>query len=506
MGIRDCGVAGPCDNEAMSISFRLSAALAVLVAAIILTTSPERAHAARYEVTMGPNYFTPAAITIYAGDTIVWRNSDTMPHTITARGRYFDSGTVQPGGTTAFTFNNEGTHTYDCVFHSGMTGTITVLSRSQQPYTPSPAPAYVPYTYAPAAPSYTYSPSPVPSANADQLRAQAQALLARVQQLQTQLASQSGGALPQGTTGGVVTDSSSCPLIGRSLKIGSTGDDVTRLQQFLARDPAIYSEGVVSGYYGALTEAAVKRWQTKYNIVSSGTPETTGFGVVGPRTAAAIALLCTTGSYGGIPGPSAPNVGGFIQVSPVAGNAPLNVVIQATVNTVNACGGGTYLLDFGDGSQPGYIAIPTGHCTSLTQPFSHQYRYGGIYRITLSAGGHQTFANVQVFGSSAPTPSPSPSPTPTPPPATSWGIVSVTPAVGGDPFTVSVEVEYRACATYSIDWGDGGTPMTIAAKSGCASGTARATHSHTYSGNGAYTITLRDGGGDSKASAGVTII
>src|SRR3989338_8291581 len=195
------------------------------------------------------------------------------------------------------------------------------------------APTYAqPQTYAPPQTYYAPQTSPtyVPPSTADQLRAQTEALLARVQQLQAQLAT--GGSAPAGSTGAEY-DSSSCPLIGRSLKRGASGDDVMRLQQFLARDPSVYPEGLASGFYGALTESAVKRWQEKYNIVSSGSPDTTGYGVVGPRTAAAIALLCTTGSYGGIPGPGpapAP-VGGFIQVTPIAGNAPLTVAIQATV-------------------------------------------------------------------------------------------------------------------------------------------------------------------------------
>lgn len=52
----------------------------------------------------------------------------------------------------------------------------------------------------------------------------------------------------------------------------------------LAEDAAIYPEGKVTGYYGTLTQAAVERFQVKYQIVSSGTPETTGYGQVGPTT------------------------------------------------------------------------------------------------------------------------------------------------------------------------------------------------------------------------------
>lgn len=344
----------------------------------------------------------------------------------------------------------------------------------------------------------------VSAATAEELRAQAEALLLKVQQLQAQLGASGGAVAPM-----VTVDSSSCPNIGRSLKKGSTGDDVTRLQQFLSRDSAIYPEALATGYYGSLTEAAVKRWQAKYNVVSSGTPESTGYGVVGPRTAAAIAILCSTGSYNGIPGPSASSgpVGGFIQVTPISGNAPLTVAVQATVNTVNSCAGATYTLNWGDGTQPAVIAAPAGQCTQLTQTLGHTYAYGGTYLVTLSAGAHRTNATVQVFGAGPPIPvAPTPTPSPTPQPSVSWGIVSVTPAIGGNSLAVSVEIEYASCAAYSIDWGDASLPSSVSSQSGCSSGSARATINHTYSTGGTYTIRLRDGSGAVKANSSVTIV
>ena len=49
--------------------------------------------------------------------------------------------------------------------------------------------------------------------------------------------------------------------IKRSLGRGMSGADVTLLQQILAGDKKIYPEGLVTGYYGALTEKAVKQFQ-----------------------------------------------------------------------------------------------------------------------------------------------------------------------------------------------------------------------------------------------------
>ncbi|MDO8682598.1 MAG: peptidoglycan-binding protein, partial [Armatimonadota bacterium] len=73
------------------------------------------------------------------------------------------------------------------------------------------------------------------------------------------------------------------------LKLGSQGKDVTRLQELLAKDAEVYPEGKVTGYFGALTEKAVQRFQKKYGIASSGSPSTTGYGILGPKTRAKLA-------------------------------------------------------------------------------------------------------------------------------------------------------------------------------------------------------------------------
>ncbi|PIR84048.1 hypothetical protein COU18_01420 [Candidatus Kaiserbacteria bacterium CG10_big_fil_rev_8_21_14_0_10_51_14] len=82
--------------------------------------------------------------------------------------------------------------------------------------------------------------------------------------------------------------SAAAATITSTLDFGSRGSDVTSLQQFLAADATLYPEGLVTGYYGSLTAAAVQRFQCRQNIVCEGDAASTGYGRVGPRTLAAV--------------------------------------------------------------------------------------------------------------------------------------------------------------------------------------------------------------------------
>lgn len=116
----------------------------------------------------------------------------------------------------------------------------------------------------------------------EQLQQQITALLAQVTALQEQLSRQSGSStIPPPTS--VI-----CPRFTYNYYLGmndgETEGQITALQKILAADSDVYPESLITGYYGPLTEQAVQRYQKKYGIVSSGSPETTGYGVVGPAT------------------------------------------------------------------------------------------------------------------------------------------------------------------------------------------------------------------------------
>lgn len=84
-----------------------------------------------------------------------------------------------------------------------------------------------------------------------------------------------------------MTASGICPVISRLLQFGASGTDVTNLQQFLITVGFLEAENA-TGFFGSLTQAAVQEWQAANGIVSGGTPQETGFGVVGPRTRVAL--------------------------------------------------------------------------------------------------------------------------------------------------------------------------------------------------------------------------
>ncbi len=91
--------------------------------------------------------------------------------------------------------------------------------------------------------------------------------------------------------------SASAAMLTQTLDLGDSNSDVTSLQSYLATNATIYPSGLVTGYFGPLTQAGVQRFQTAQGIVTSGTPESTGYGRVGPTTLARINSL-----MGGSPG------------------------------------------------------------------------------------------------------------------------------------------------------------------------------------------------------------
>jgi amicyanin len=116
-------------------------ALALLLAGLVLFLlgSIELARAATQTVTISDFAFSPATVTITAGDTITWTNTDPVVHTATSATGAFDSGDIAQGDSFSVTFTTPGTYDYFCTPHPTMTGRIIVEAAPAATAAPSPA-------------------------------------------------------------------------------------------------------------------------------------------------------------------------------------------------------------------------------------------------------------------------------------------------------------------------------------------------------------------------------
>ncbi len=97
----------------------------------------------------------------------------------------------------------------------------------------------------------------------------------------------SGNTAPQPT--GFLTE---------TLSLGSKSTQVTTLQTIL-KNQGFLTLDSISGFYGPKTQAAVQQYQCQKGIACSGTPQTTGYGMVGLKTRTALngGTLPTTPVY-----------------------------------------------------------------------------------------------------------------------------------------------------------------------------------------------------------------
>jgi plastocyanin len=70
--------------------------------------------------------FCPIRVTVAAGSELRWSNRDTAPHTVSADGDEFDTGTFGRGEERTVRFERAGTFHYFCRLHPFMRGTVVV--------------------------------------------------------------------------------------------------------------------------------------------------------------------------------------------------------------------------------------------------------------------------------------------------------------------------------------------------------------------------------------------
>jgi plastocyanin len=101
--------------------------LLILVALIAtLVVAPVSSAATTKTVTINRSSFSPATVSITAGDTIRWRNGDTRDHQVVSTTGTFASPVLRPGRTYSFTFEVAGTYRYRDALVPTSTGTIKV--------------------------------------------------------------------------------------------------------------------------------------------------------------------------------------------------------------------------------------------------------------------------------------------------------------------------------------------------------------------------------------------
>ena len=101
------------------------AAVTGLTAALLMAAAPPPARQAN-SIVMKNFDFAPMSLTVKAGTTVTWKNTDGEPHTVTSVDGLFRSGALDTDDTYAFKFAKPGTYKFVCSIHPRMMGTIVV--------------------------------------------------------------------------------------------------------------------------------------------------------------------------------------------------------------------------------------------------------------------------------------------------------------------------------------------------------------------------------------------
>lgn len=104
--------------------------LTILLGVAVMTLGGARpspdAAAGGGSVTITESGYSPATVTIKAGESVTWVNRDSRDHTAIARDNSFDSGNIRSGESFTSTFKKPGRYPYGCRYHPRMAGMIVV--------------------------------------------------------------------------------------------------------------------------------------------------------------------------------------------------------------------------------------------------------------------------------------------------------------------------------------------------------------------------------------------
>ena len=80
-----------------------------------------------YQVEIRAMQFAPAELEVAVGDTVVWTNTDVVPHTVTSgvpAAATFDSGVIDNKAQWRYEITTAGEHAYVCTLHPTMRGKL----------------------------------------------------------------------------------------------------------------------------------------------------------------------------------------------------------------------------------------------------------------------------------------------------------------------------------------------------------------------------------------------
>jgi plastocyanin len=100
--------------------------LAAVVLAAVVVFPAAAAQAGDTDVQIDNFTFIPQRITVKAGTTVTWTNTDDIPHTVASSTKLFKSKALDTNDKFSFTFTTPGAYEYFCSLHPHMTGAIVV--------------------------------------------------------------------------------------------------------------------------------------------------------------------------------------------------------------------------------------------------------------------------------------------------------------------------------------------------------------------------------------------
>ncbi len=108
----------------VAVGILLSAGLALN--AIVRPPAPAAAAMTSATIDIDNMAYSPSSLTVKRGTTVIWKNLDSVPHTVTSDTGLFDSGNIAPGASFSGRASKRGTFPYHCKIHPSMQATIIV--------------------------------------------------------------------------------------------------------------------------------------------------------------------------------------------------------------------------------------------------------------------------------------------------------------------------------------------------------------------------------------------